>query len=459
MFAPQIYINRREQLRDQVGKGLILLLGNGESPMNYADNTYFFRQDSTFLYFFGINIPNLAAIIDVDEQKEYLFGDDYTIDEIVWRGSQQKIAEYAHSAGIEQTLPFYRLADVIKMALDRCRKIHYLPPYRVENKITISQLLNIPIEVVEINQSVELVKSVVKQREIKSDEEICQIEEAVNISVDMHIAGIRAIRPGIKECVVAAKIHEVALSAGGNIGFPIIATKNGQTLHNHYHGNTLNDGDVFLIDAGAENAMHYNGDLSSTIPVLGSFSVQQSEIYEATLKAHQAAINTLNPGISFKEVHFAACRSIINSMKDLGLMKGNTEDALHAGAHALFFPCGTGHMMGLDVHDMEDLGEQYVGYENEKKSTMFGLKSLRFAKLLQPGHVFTIEPGIYFIPELIDLWQAENKFNQFLNWEKINSYRNMGGYRNEENFVITCTGYKRLGKLKPKTVEEIVSYR
>ena len=307
--------------------------------------------------------------------------------------------------------------------------------------------------------SVCLIKAVVSQREIKSSEEIEQLNEAVNISVDMHVAAIKAVRPGITEAEVAARIHEVALAAQGNIGFPIIATINGQTLHNHYHGNILQPDNLCLIDAGAENAMHYNGDLSSTIPVTKSFSTIQKEIYLAALLAHEAAVNTLALGIPFREVHLAACRSIVDCMKKLGLMKGNTDDAVHEGAHALFFPCGTGHMLGLDVHDMEDLGEIWVGYNGEPKSTQFGLKSLRFAKPLQPGHVFTIEPGIYFIPELIDLWHSQGKFNDFIDWNAVNKFRYLGGIRNEENFVITETGVQRLGKAKPKTIEDLAVYQ
>ena len=241
--------------------------------------------------------------------------------------------------------------------------------------------------------------------------------------------------------------------------FPIIATRNGQTLHNHYHGNTLKEGDLFLLDAGAETAMHYAGDLSSTVPVSERFTSIQKEIYQASLEAHEAAILAIAPGIPFKNVHLAACRSIVNSMKQLGLMKGETDEAIAEGAHALFFPCGTGHMMGLDVHDMEDLGEVWVGYDGQAKSTQFGLKSLRLAKPLKPGHVFTIEPGIYFIPDLIDLWQSQNKFNSFINWKKVNQFRNFGGIRNEEDFVVTDNGYKRIGKAKPKTIAEIEMIR
>jgi len=301
---------------------------------------------------------------------------------------------------------------------------------------------------------------VVSQREIKSDEEIREIEKGVDISVDMHVAAMQFAHAGITEAQVAARVHEIAHAANGEISFPIIATINGQTLHNHYHGNVLKSGDLFLLDAGAEVESHYCGDLSSTFPVNLTFSAQQKLIYEMQLKAHYAAIDALALNVPYREVHWAACRSITNSMKELGLMKGDTEAAMAAGAHALFNPCGTGHMMGLDVHDMEDLGEVWVGYDGEPKSTQFGLKSLRFAKPLRPGHVFTIEPGIYFIPELIDKWQGEGLFTDFINWKEVQKFRSFGGIRNEEDYMMTETGPRRLGtKVKPKTVEEVEAIR
>jgi Xaa-Pro aminopeptidase len=275
----------------------------------------------------------------------------------------------------------------------------------------------------------------------------------------MHVAAMRFAKPGMTEAQVTARILEVAIAAGGNISFPIIATKNGQTLHNHYHGNTISEGDLFLIDAGFENQMSYAGDLSSTIPVSKKFTTEQKEIYQITLDAHQASIDALGLDIPFRNAHIAACKTIFDGLKAMGFTRGNVDDAVEAGAHSLFFPCGTGHMMGLDVHDMEDLGEVWVGYDGQAKSTQFGLKSLRLAKPLQAGHVFTIEPGIYFIPELIDLRRSQKEYSDFINWDKVNSYRNFGGIRNEEDFAMTEDGTILLGKAKPKTIEEIEAIR
>ncbi len=455
MFQAKTYIERRKVLAEKVGSGLILLFGNDESSMNYADNTYHFRQDSTFLYYFGIQHPGLAAVIDVDNQREIIFGNDYTIDDIVWMGPQPTIAERAESCGVSNVLPLNRLSSVAS----KTSRIHFLPLYRPENKIKLLELIDVAPKDVANTFSLDLVKAVVSQREFKSDEEIVQLHQAVDVSVDMHVAGMKFTRPGMTEAQVCAEIHKVALAAGGNISFPIIATINGQTLHNHYHGNTIKEGELFLIDAGYENTMSYSGDLSSTIPVSAKFTSEQKDIYEITLASHQAAVDALEFGKAFKNAHIAACTTIFDGLKALGFTKGNAMDAFEAGAHALFFPCGTGHMMGLDVHDMEDLGEVWVGYDGQPKSKQFGLKSLRLAKPLQAGHVFTIEPGIYFIPELIDLWRGQNKFNDFINWDKVDSYRNFGGIRNEEDFVMTKEGVKLLGKAKPKTIKEVEALR
>jgi len=427
--------------------------------MNYPDNTYHFRQHSTFLYYFGIDFPSLSAIIDLDNQRQIIFGDDFTIDDIVWRGPQPTIAERAKLSGIEETQPMVKLYTILKEAQASRKVIHFLPPFRYENKIKLLRFLNIRPDEINVNASLDMVKAVISQREIKSLEEITEIEKAVDLSVDMHIAAIKMARTGMTEAQVAARVYETALAQNCQISFPIIATINGQTLHNHSHQNILKEGDLFLLDAGAESELHYAGDLSSTFPVSKTFTDIQKVFYEVSLKAHEAAVNSIAPGVRFREVHLAACRSITNSMKELGLMKGDTDEAIAEGAHALFFPCGTGHMMGLDVHDMEDLGEVHVGYEGEPKSTQFGLKSLRFAKEMRPGHVFTIEPGIYFIPELIDLWKSKGKFESFLNWNEIEKFRHFGGIRNEENFVITDTGFRKLGKDKPKTIEEIEDLR
>ena len=459
MFQKDTYIDRRKTLKEKVGKGLILFLGNEESSMNYADNTYHFRQDSTFLYYFGIQHPGMAAIIDIDNDKEIIFGDDFTIDDIVFMGPKPTIVDRANQCGVAYVQVTTELGTVLSKAKQMGQTIHFLPLYRPESKIKLQELIGIaPHEVAE-KFSIDLVKAVVSQREIKTDEEIVELNKAVDISVDMHVAAIKFAKPGMTEAMVTAEIQKIAIAAGGNISFPIIATKNGQTLHNHYHGNTIKEGDLFLVDAGFENEMCYAGDLSSTFPVSKKFTPVQKEIYQLTLDAHQASIDAAQLNKPFKNAHIAAAATIFDGLKSMGLTKGNVDDAVEAGAHALFFPCGTGHMMGLDVHDMEDLGEVWVGYEGKPKSTQFGLKSLRLAKPLQPGYVYTIEPGIYLIPELIDLWRSQGKFNEFINWDTVNKYRDFGGIRNEEDFVMTENGAQLLGKRKPQTIDEIEAIR
>jgi Xaa-Pro aminopeptidase len=455
MFNKDTYTQRRKKLMQSVGTGIILLLGNNESPMNYADNTFHFRQDSSYLYFFGMNYPNLAGVMDCDSGEEWVFGDDLTIDDFVWMGPQPTIAERAAKFGVTKTASINSLVEMLDLASRQDRQIHFLPPYRPENKIKLLEWIGVlPAEQKEA-ASLALTLAVINQRNYKSAEEIAEIHKAANTSVDMHILAMRMAKPGVMESEIAAAVQQVTVAANGQTSFPVIATINGQTLHNHYHGNQLKEGDLFLIDAGAENASGYCADLSSTVPVNGKFDARQRDVFNIALDSHNTAISMLKPGVPFKEVYFESARVIFRGMKDLGLAKGNVDDAIVNGAHAMFFPCGLGHMMGLDVHDMEDLGEVYVGWDGVPKSTQFGLKSLRLGRKLEPGFVLTIEPGIYFIPELIDLWKSKNHNAEFLNFGKLDAYRNFGGLRNEEDFLITETGHELLGKPKPKSIEEV----
>jgi Xaa-Pro aminopeptidase len=304
---------------------------------------------------------------------------------------------------------------------------------------------------------VPFIRAVVEQRSVKSPEEVAEIAKAVDVSVDMHLTALRMARPGVTEARIAAAVHRVARAAGGDLSFPIIATVHGEVLHQHAQTETLESGGMFLLDAGAETALHYAGDLSTTMPVDGRFTERQKEIYRIALAAHEAAKAALKPGVPHLDVHLAACRTIAEGLKGLGLMKGDLDEAVRRGAHALFFPCGEGHMMGLDVHDMEDLGEVYVGYEGRPKSTQFGLKSLRLARPLRPGFVLTVEPGIYFIPQLIDQWRAEGRFRDFIDYGRVEAWQDFGGLRNEEDVLITADGYRVLGRRKPLTIEEVES--
>ncbi len=459
MFPTSTYEDRRKVLASRFNGGLLLFLGNNESPMNYADNCYPFRQDSTFLYYFGLDQPGLVALMDLDEGSAMIFGDELTIDDIVWMGNLPTIADRAGRAGVSETRPRRDFARVVGAAMGAGRTVRFLPPYRADNAQLLSEILGLGHVEIAGRASLEFIQGVIAQRNIKSHEEIVEIERAVTTSVEMHIAGMRMARPGMRESDIAAEVEKVANAAGGGISFPVIATIRGETLHNHFHGNILAEGDLFLLDAGAQTARGYAGDLSSTFPVSPTFSPRQRAVYEIQLASHRAAVDLLAPGVPNREVHFAACRVIAEGMKDLGLMKGNTEDALAAGAHAIFFPCGVGHLMGLDVHDMEDLGEVEVGWAGQPKSTQFGLKSLRLGRELEPGFVITIEPGIYFIPQLMDLWRSRGHCAEFLDFDKLEEWRDFGGLRNEEDFLVTTDGARRLGPPKPVTVEEVETLR
>ena len=455
MFSKETYKDRREALKKSVGSGVLLFLGNEEVGMNYADNTYRFRQDSTFLYFFGLDYAGLAAVIDIDNDKEIIFGNELTIDDIVWMGTQPTLKEKAFSVGIVETQPLNSLKDYSEKAAGKGQTIHHLPVYRAEHAVKLSGLIGNFGD----QPSVPFIKGVVNLRNYKTAEEIVELERACDVTADMHIAAIKTARVGMKEYEVAAALEAVAQANGCFVSFPTIATVNGQTLHNHYHGNTIKEGDMVLIDAGAETAMGYCGDMSSTICAGKTFSSRQKEIYDIQVASHLAAVQALKPGVRFSDVYDLSCRVICEGLKGLGIMKGDPAEAVAAGAHAMFFPCGLGHMMGLDVHDMENLGEVWVGYDGQPKSTQFGRKSLRLARPLEPGFVLTIEPGIYFIPELIDLWRSEGRFKDFINYDKVETYKDFSGLRNEEDYLITETGARRLGKKIPLTTEEVEALR
>ena len=459
MFQPSTHADRRKRLTAQFKDGVLLFLGNDDSPMNYADNTFHFRQDSSFLYYMGVDQPGWAALIDVDAGTTTAFANDLDLDAIVWTGVLPSVAELASRGGITDTKPSAALADVLAKAKAAGRTIRFLPPYRSENALKLFRMLAVHPDEAAATASVELVRAVVEMRARKDAEEIAEIEKAVNTSVDMHIAATKMAKPGMLEAEIAARVTEIAMNSGGNLSFPVIATVHGETLHNHYHGNRLASGRLFILDAGAETATHYAGDLTSTFPVDSKFTKRQKDIYDVVLTGYDAGVAALKPGVNFKTAHLAAARKMAEGLKGLGLMKGDLDAAVDQGAHALFFPHGLGHMMGLDVHDMEDLGELWVGYQGKPRSTQFGLKSLRLARPLEPGFVFTIEPGIYLIPELIDRWKADGKFTDFINYDALPPYRDFGGIRFEENYLVTEKGSRRLGKDRPRTAAQVEALR
>ena len=456
MFDSKIYVQRRQQLKKDVKSGLILITGNNESPMNYPANTYHYRQDSNFLYFFGIDKPGFTGLIDIDGDKDYLFGYDFTIDDIIWMGPQPRVKELGAQVGINETAEPAKLEEMINQALGQGRKVHYLPPYRADNLMEIGRLLGLRNNAVKQYVSLELIQAVVKQRELKSADEVAEMEKALDISYHMYKDAMNLIAPGKVEREVWGIMEGIAATYGSHVSFPIILSVHGETLHNHYHGNTMKDGDLLVIDSGAESPLHYASDITRTFPVSGKFTSRQKEIYEIVLKAQDTAIEAIKPGIMNKEIHLKTATVIAQGLKDLGLMKGDVQEAVKQGAHALFFPHGLGHMIGLDVHDMEDLGENHVGYDSTVvRSDQFGLAYLRLAKELKPNFVLTVEPGIYFIPALIDKWRTEKNCMDFINYEKLEEFKTFGGIRIEDDVLVTGDSYKVLGKGIPKTTADI----
>lgn len=458
MFKAEIYINRRKKLMQQMKSGVLLFLGNEESPMNYTANPYRFRQDSTFLYYWGLDEPGLLAVIDVDAGREMIFGYDFTVDDIVWMGPQPSLKTRVKKAGVKESFDVQKVEDVLSTAIKAKREIHYLPQYRAENVIKIEKLLGIHPRLVNEYSSVKFIKAVVAQRSIKSREEIKEIEFALDISYAMHTYAMQNVKPGKVEREIASALEGIANSMGNGLSFPIIFSIHGETLHNHYHGNIMKKGNLVVNDSGAESLMHYASDITRTIPVSGKFTTQQKEIYQIVLQANTQAIKAMRPGVKFKSIHLLAAKIIASGLKEFGFLKGDVDQIVKEGAHALFFPHGLGHMLGLDVHDMENLGEQYIGYDEKTvRSKQFGLAYLRMAKELRPGHVMTVEPGIYFIPQLIDLWRSQKKFTQYINYPIVEKYRQFGGIRIEDNVLVTVDGHQVLGKPIPKTVADIES--
>lgn len=456
MFSREVYAQRRKRLAGMVNGGILLFLGNEESPMNYPANTFHFRQDSSFLYFFGLDFPGLAAVIDADSGEEVIFGNDVDIEDIIWMGPQEPISAKAAAVGVAKTLPFGKLAGRLAEESAKGRKIHFLPPYRGENKILLRNLTGVEMAEQKLAASTEFIKAVVALRSIKESCELEEIEKACATGYRMHVDAMKMAREGRSEQEIAGHIEGVALSGGGMVSFPVILSQNGETLHNHDHSKMLKNGRLLLVDAGAESRMHYASDFTRTIPVGGKFTRQQREIYDIVLAANNRATELIRPGVTYLSVHLAVATLMTEMLRDLGLMKGDVSEAVANGAHALFLPHGLGHMLGLDVHDMEDLGQIYVGYDEETRPVeQFGTGYLRLGRRLQPGFVLTNEPGIYFIPALIEKWKSEKLNSDFINFEKLTAYEGFGGIRLEDDILVTSEGSRILGKRIPADAEEV----
>ena len=464
MFDTATYIRRRNELKKLVKEGIIILFGNNESPANFPNNGYYpFRQDSSFLYYFGLQRDSLVGIIDIDNDKDILVGNDIDIEDIVWYGSVESMTEMMQRCGAQETLPMKALKTICNEALSKHRKIHFLPPYRHDIKIQVFDLLGVhPIQQKEA-ASMELIKAVVKMRSVKEQQEIEELERAAVIGYKMHTTAMRLTKPGVTEKFVSGQVDGIAHSYGAMVSFPTIYTQHGEILHGAPSMNKLEDGRLVLCDAGGETLNNYCSDNTRTMPVNGKFTQRQLEIYSIVEACHDYTLELAKPGVKYADVHFAVCRLMFDRLKELGLAKGNTEDAVRAGAHAMFLPHGLGHMMGMDVHDMENLDQINVGFDEETRPNLeqFGTNCLRMGRRLEEGFVVTDEPGIYFIPALIDEWKAKKHCAEYLNFDKLETYKDFGGIRIEDDVLITKDGCRFIGKDRipyhPKDVEAFMA--
>ena len=464
MFDTATYIRRRNELKTLVKEGIILLFGNNESPANFPNNGYYpFRQDSSFLYYFGLQRDGLVGVIDIDNDRDILIGNDIDIEDIVWYGSVESMDEMRQRCGAHETMPMKALKTICNEALGKHRKIHFLPPYRHDIKILIFDLLGIHPGQQKDAAGMDLIKAVVKMRSTKEEQEIEELERAAVIGYKMHTTAMRLTKPGVTEKFVSGQVDGIAHSYGSMVSFPTIYTQHGEILHGAPSMNILEEGRLVLCDAGAETINNYCSDNTRTMPVNGKFTQQQLEIYSIVEACHDYALKIAKPGMKYADVHFAVCRLMFDRLKELGLAKGDTEEAVKAGAHAIFLPHGLGHMMGMDVHDMENLDQINVGFDEETRPNLeqFGTNCLRMGRRLEAGFVVTDEPGIYFIPALIDTWKDKGHCKDFLNFDKLEAYKDFGGIRIEDDLLITKDGCRFIGKDRipyhPKDIEAFMA--
>lgn len=464
MFDKKTYVSRRAKLKELVKNGIIILFGNNESPCNYPSNGYYpFRQDSSFLYYFGLNRDGLVGVIDIDNNTETLVGNDIDIEDIVWYGSVDSVRDMADSVGVEETAPMKSLKTICNDAMRQKRRIHFLPPYRYDIKLQIFDLLGIHPGQQKESASMELINAVVKMRSTKEQQEIEELERAATIGYKMHTTAMRLTKPGLTEKYIGGQVDGVAHSYGAMVSFPTIFSQHGEIMHGNPSMAVLESGRLALCDAGAETINNYCSDNTRTYPVNGKFTQRQLEIYSIVEACHDYVLDVAKPGVKYMDVHFAVCRLMTERLKELGLMKGDTDEAVAAGAHAMFLPHGLGHMMGMDVHDMENLDQINVGFDEETRPRLdqFGTNCLRMGRRLEEGFVVTDEPGIYFIPALIDDWKASGHCAEFLNFDKIETYKDFGGIRLEDDVLITKDGCRFIGKERipyhPKDVEAFMA--
>ena len=476
MFESNVYVNRRRALLSQMAsrtseasRGIAVFLGNVDAPANYRGNDYKFRQDSSFLYFWGVDEPWFAAVLDLDSGAECLYGNDVDIDDIIWMGPQPTVASKGDAIGCVATAPLAEFDKAVKEAVDSGRTVHFLPPARYYNQMKISELTGKPSDAVRKvapvaagGASEELVRSVVALRLIKEQCEIEELDKAAEIGYWMHTEARRGCKPGVLEQEIVGRMEGVTYSKGWGPSFTTILSQNGETLHNHSHHQIITPGRLLVVDAGAESNTHYASDFTRTYPCSGKFTTRQREIYDIVQQANDYAYSLTKPGTTYWDVHYATARFLLEGLKSVDLVRGDVDEMLPLGISGLFMPHGLGHNMGMDVHDMEDLGENYVGYaEDQKRHPLLGLGNLRMARRLEPGHVVTDEPGLYFIPALIEQWKREGTDKGFVNYEKLEDYYDFGGIRLEDDILVTADGARRLGSqrlpITSSDVEDIMA--
>lgn len=457
MFDKEIYVSRRKRLKEQINEGIIIIAGNDEVPMNYKANPFPFRQDSNFLYFFGIDTPKLIGVIDLENNQEFVVGDDPNLNDIIWMGKQQSLSDRAADSGITRTVTMKEFITYIQKHVAGKSRIHVLPPYSAERVLFMGELFSCnPLEV-EKYISIPLIKAVANLRSKKEDVEIQQIESTLNeITSEMHVTMMKMANAGVMEYEISGTVEGLARKQDRLMAYPVICSVRGEVLHNHNHNNRLKEGQLLLMDAGCESPLHYATDITRTVPVGRKFSDRQKTIYEIVLHMLEEGTRMVKPGIPYMDVHLRTCHILAEGLASLGLMKGNPYEAVQAGAHAMFLPHGLGHMIGLDVHDMEDLGENNFAYDSEiTRSEQFGTANLRLGKRLEEGYVITVEPGLYFIPELFEQWKQKNMHPQFINYSEVEKYLDFGGIRIEDNVLVTSDGARVLGTPIPKQISEI----
>lgn len=456
MFEPSIYRARRDALRARLGGGVALFLGNEESPLNYPDNHYTFRQDSSFLYFFGLDEPGLAGALDLDDGSEILLGHEPTLDEIVWTGPLPTLGERAELTGIDTTEAIEDLGERVAGWISSGRTVHFLPQYRFDNRLRLARWVGCEPEELDDRASEDLARAVITLRQHKAPEEVGEIEKAIAVSRDMHVLAMEVARPGLLEGEVVRRVMACAAERGASLSFPIIFSVRGEVLHNHGHHNRMEAGQLVVHDSGVSSPIGYASDITRTFPVSGRFDERQKTVYEIVLRSHERALATVGPGVRFRDLYDGVARDLLEGLGELGIFRGDAAEAVARGAHGLVFQCGCGHMVGLDVHDMEALGEDLVGYdETVQRSDLFGVAYLRLGRALEPGFVVAVEPGIYFIPAVFEQWRAEGRFSEYFDYAKLEPFMGFGGVRIEDDVLITEDGSRVLGPPIPRGVDEV----